>query len=85
MRSFVAMLGLRRGISAAIGIRRDAQRIFAEVWIALLFFAGVFGVAMVSVKVLVEAPGGRIGGLKDAVARLGRPVAASVIGLDIFP
>jgi hypothetical protein len=30
-------------------------------------------------------PGGRVGGLKEAVARLGRPVAASVMGLDMAP
>ncbi len=41
------------------------------------------GVAMVRVKVLVVGPGGRVGGLKEAVARSGSPVAARVIGLDI--
>ena len=47
--------------------------------------AVVFGVAMVRVKVLVEEPGGTVGGLKDAVARLGSPVAASVMGLERLP
>ena len=45
----------------------------------------VLGVAMVRVKVFVADPGGTIGGLNDAVAKFGRPVAARVMGLDRFP
>jgi len=30
-------------------------------------------------------PGGRVGGLKEAVARFGYPLAASSIGLEIDP
>jgi len=51
----------------------------------VLFDAVVLGVAMVRVKALGVDPGGSVGGLKDAVARLGRPVAASVMGLDMLP
>ena len=50
-----------------------------------MFDAVVFGVAMVRVKVLVVEPGGRMGGLNEALARLGSPVAARVMGLDMLP
>ena len=74
------MLRLRgRRVRVAMGINKSAHLI--EGW--LVFWAVVFGVAMVRVKVLVVDPGVIVGGLKDAVARLGRPVAARVIGLDI--
>ena len=43
--------------------------------------AEVFGVAIVMVKALGVAPGGRVAGLKEAVARFGSLVAASVMGL----
>jgi hypothetical protein len=51
----------------------------------LLCDAVVFGVVIVIVKALAAAPGGRMGGLKEAVARLGKPVAAKVTGLEMAP
>ena len=45
--------------------------------------AVVFGVAIVRVKVLM--PGGSVGGLNEAVARFGRPVAARVMALERLP
>ena len=51
----------------------------------LVFEAVVFGVAMVRVKEFEVEPGGTMGGLKEAFARFGSPVAARVMGLDILP
>ena len=66
-----------------MGNKRKAQAIGEE--LVQLFLAVVLGVAMVRVKVLAVDPGGSVGGLKEAVARLGRPVAARAMGLDMLP
>ena len=81
MKSFVACDVAGRRARGAMGSNRSAQ---ADGWMGAgcCSEAVVFGVAMVRVKVLVVAPGGRVGGLKEAVARLGRPVAARVMGLE---
>ena len=72
-----------RRVRAAMGHRRSAQVIGEGE--EGFFDAVVFGVAMVRVKVLVADPGGSVGGLKEAVERVGRPVAARAIGLDMLP
>jgi hypothetical protein len=64
-----------------MGLRRNAH-MAGE---CLLSDALVLGVAIVRVKVFEVAPGGRVGGLNEAFARLGSPVAARVMGLDILP
>ena len=51
----------------------------------LVFDAVVLGVAMVRVKAFEVAPGGTMGGLNEAFARFGSPVAARVMGLDMLP
>ena len=66
-----------------MGSKRNAQVMVGGAGLALC--AVELGVAMVKVKALVADPGGSVGGLKDAVARLGRPVAARVMGLDMAP
>ena len=48
-------------------------------------FATVMGVSTVRVNVALGVPGGMTGGFKEAVARLGRPVAARVMGLERLP
>jgi hypothetical protein len=68
---------------SASGLRRRAQSmgfLFAEG-----LFATVLGVAIVRVNVGFVVPGGMTAGLKEAVARLGRPVAARVMGLERLP
>ena len=86
MKSFAVMRQLRgRKARIAVGKNRNAQVTGGWVRVGLFFSAVVLGVAMVRVKALVMPPGGRVGGLKEAVARLGRPVAARVIGLDMLP
>ncbi len=84
MKSFVVMR-LRRGrkTRGATGSNRNAQ--LMDGLLETLSNAAVFGVAMVRVTVLFVLPGGRVGGLKEAVARFGRPVAASVMGLEMAP
>src|SRR5437764_10350585 len=47
--------------------------------------AVVLGVAMVRVKDFEVEPGGTMGGLNEALARFGSPVAARVMGLEMFP
>jgi hypothetical protein len=81
----VSSLGALRGRVArsASGLRRRAQSIgflFAEG-----LFATVLGVAIVRVNMEFVVPGRMTGGLKEAVARLGRPVAARVMGLERLP
>ena len=84
MKNFVGMRLLRgRTTRVATGNNRNAH--LRDGWVGALSSAAVFGVAMVRVKVLFVLPGGRVGGLKEAVARFGRPVAASVIELEMAP
>lgn len=66
-----------------MGNNRNAQVTGEEG--GLRFDAVVLGVAIVRVTEFEIEPGGTIGGLKEAFARLGSPVAASVIGLDMLP
>ena len=47
--------------------------------------AVVLGVAMVRVNEFEVEPGGIVGGLNEAFARFGSPVAARVMGLDMLP
>src|SRR5437763_16148755 len=75
----------RRGqiVKSASGDKRNAKSM--DEWWRLALDAVVLGVAMVKVNEFEAEPGGTMGGLNDAFARFGSPVAASVIGLDILP
>ena len=84
MKSFVVMRQ-RRGRTTRVATGNNRNAHLKDGWVGTLSSATVFGVAMVRVKVLFVLAGGRAGGLKEAVARFGRPVAASVIGLDMAP
>src|ERR1700675_1936085 len=79
----VLLLLRERRVRTARGNDRKAQ-VRGE-WIGLLFDAVVLGVAMVRVNAFDVEPGGTMGGLKEAFARLGSPVAARVMGLDMLP
>jgi len=82
--SLIVLLLLReRRVKTAMGNDRKAQ-VRGE-WIGLLSDAMVLGVAIVRVKEFGVEPGGTMGGLNEAFARLGSPVAARVIGLDMLP
>ncbi len=82
--SLIALRLLReRRVKTAMGNDRNAH-VTGE-WTGLVFDAVVFGVAIVRVKVFEVEPGGTVGGLNEAFARLGSPVAASVMGLDMLP
>jgi hypothetical protein len=84
VKRFVVMRQRRgRKTRDVMGSNRNAH--LMDGWVGARSNAAVIGVAMVRVKVLFVLPGGRVGGLKEAVARFGRPVAASVIGLDMAP
>jgi hypothetical protein len=84
VQSLIALRLLReRRVKTAMGNDRNAQ-VRGE-GKCLAFDALVLGVAMVRVKAFEVAPGGTMGGLNDAFARLGRPVAASAMGLDMLP
>src|ERR1700677_1633944 len=81
-KSVMLLRGLRgRRMSPAAGNRRRAQKVEG---VGSCLSAVVLGVVMVRVK-FGAAPGGREAGLKEAVARLGRPVAARAIGLARLP
>lgn len=85
--SVASLIALRRwrrqGVKSAMGDNRNAKAI-DELW-RLALDAVVLGVAIVKVNEFEAEPGGTMGGLNDAFARFGSPVAASVIGLDILP
>ena len=84
MNSFMALpLWRERRVKTAMGNDRNAH--LRGEWRGPGFKAVVFGVAMVKVKVLEVEPGGTMGGLNEAFARLGSPVAANVMGLDMLP
>jgi len=75
----------RRGRKTRGATESNRNAHLMDGWVEALSNSAVFGVATVRVKVLFVLPGGRVGGLKEAMARFGRPVAASVIGLDMAP
>ena len=81
------MMALRRlrerRAKMAMGHDRNAQ-VMGE-GCGLVFDAVVLGVATVRVTEFEVEPGGTMGGLNEACARLGSPVAASEIGLDMLP
>src|SRR5580704_19358493 len=72
-----------RRLKTATGDKTNAQVMGEER--APEFDAVVLGVAMVKVNVFDVEAGGTMGGLNEAFARLGSPVAARVMGLDMLP
>src|SRR5882757_6374842 len=80
---FVLRLLRGRRVKTAMGDNRNAH--FMGEWRDLVLDAVVLGVAIVRVKELEVEPGGTMGGLNEAFARFGSPVAARVIGLDMLP
>jgi len=70
-------------VKSAMGDNRNAKAM--DDWWRLVLDAVVLGVAMVRVNDFEVEPGGTMGGLKDAFARFGSPVAERVIGLDMLP
>src|SRR5437870_3954013 len=84
VKSLIALRRWRgRRVKSAIGDKRNARVMGGRS--GKVLDAVVFGVAMVKVKVFEVEPGGTMGGLKEALARFGRPVAARVMGLDMLP
>lgn len=69
----------KRRAMPVIGKRRSANR--GALVPELAPSAVVCGVLIVRVKAFGVVPGGRLAGLKEAVARVGSPVAAREIGL----
>jgi len=83
VKSLIALRRWRgRRVKSAMGHNRNAM---VMEWRCLAMEAVVFGVAMVKVKVFEVEPGGTVGGLNEAFAGLGSPVAARVMGLDMLP
>src|SRR5216683_1616922 len=81
VRSRAVLRALSRRARLAIGSNRSASAGGGGAGL-LRSRAAVFGVVMVRVKVLGVAPGGRLAGLKEAVAMLGRPVAVRLMALE---